>query len=162
VCPALERAAEPCIDRGWVVLPSRYQRRKVIRQRGVSAADENTHRCRVHNAVVDDNSFPARRRAFGGLRLPSPHREFDVGIRIKGGLVEHLCHTAPDHGTTAAVRRLIEAAHATAHVVASASGDLVLLDNDRWGHGRQTVVGTAVIDDVSVANPRELWSDTIG
>jgi transposase len=36
VCPALERAAELTQDRGWVVLLSRYQRPKAIRQSGVS------------------------------------------------------------------------------------------------------------------------------
>jgi transposase len=36
VCPALERAAQITQDRGWVVLFSRYQRPKVIRQKGLS------------------------------------------------------------------------------------------------------------------------------
>jgi transposase len=36
VCPALERTAQLTQDRGWVVLLARYQRPKVIRQKGLS------------------------------------------------------------------------------------------------------------------------------
>lgn len=36
VCPALERAAQLSSDRGWVVLLSRYQRPRAIRQGGIS------------------------------------------------------------------------------------------------------------------------------
>ena len=36
VCPALERVAQLTHDRGWVVLLSRYQRPKAIRQSGIT------------------------------------------------------------------------------------------------------------------------------
>ena len=36
VCAALERVAQPTSDRGWIVLLTRYQRPKAIRQSGVS------------------------------------------------------------------------------------------------------------------------------
>ncbi|PPJ36338.1 hypothetical protein C5E45_19995 [Nocardia nova] len=95
-------------------------------------------------------------------RLPSQRHEFDLGIRLNSGLLEHLRATAPQHPALAAVEVLVAAAHSAAHRVQLASGDLVLLDNNRWGHGRESVRGqTTDSSGRRTVNPRELWSVTI-
>ncbi|MEN4448867.1 IS110 family transposase [Mycobacterium sp. SM3041] len=50
VCPALERVAQPSQDRGWVVLLSRYQRPKAIRQSGLSRITKTLADAGVRNA----------------------------------------------------------------------------------------------------------------
>jgi transposase len=50
VCPALERVAQPSSDRGWVVLLSRYQRPKAIRQNGLSRLTKTLSDAGVRNA----------------------------------------------------------------------------------------------------------------
>ena len=51
VCPALERAAQPSQDRGWVILLARYQRPKAIRQSGVSRLTKVLTDAGVRNAA---------------------------------------------------------------------------------------------------------------
>ncbi|PJE02461.1 IS110 family transposase [Mycobacterium sp.] len=51
VCPALERAAQLTQDRGWVMLLSRYQRPKVIRQKGLSRLTRILADAGVRNAA---------------------------------------------------------------------------------------------------------------
>lgn len=51
VCPALERVATLTQDRGWVVLLSRYQRPKAIRQSGVSRLTKTLNDAGVRNAA---------------------------------------------------------------------------------------------------------------
>jgi len=50
VCPALERVAKLAQDRGWVVLLSRYQRPKAIRQSGLSRITKTLTEAGVRNA----------------------------------------------------------------------------------------------------------------
>ncbi len=50
VCPALERVAQLTQDRGWVVLLSRYQRPKAIRQSGRSGITKALTEAGVRNA----------------------------------------------------------------------------------------------------------------
>lgn len=52
VCPALERGAQLSSDRGWVVLLSRYQCPKAIRQSGVSRLTNILTDAGVRNAAV--------------------------------------------------------------------------------------------------------------
>ena len=52
VCPALERAAQPAQDRGWVVLLARYQRPKAIRQSGITRLTRVLADAGVRNAPV--------------------------------------------------------------------------------------------------------------
>jgi transposase len=52
VCPALERAAQLTSDRGWVVLLTRYQRPKAIRQSGVSRLTRILTEAGVRNAAT--------------------------------------------------------------------------------------------------------------
>ncbi|KMO69777.1 IS110 family transposase [Mycolicibacterium obuense] len=51
VCPALERAAQLSQDRGWVILLTRYQRPKAIRQSGVSRLTKVLTDAGVRNAA---------------------------------------------------------------------------------------------------------------
>jgi Taurine catabolism dioxygenase TauD, TfdA family len=86
----------------------------------------------------------------------------DLGVRFKSGLVDHLLLHYPCDDTTQAVALLASAARAVAHCIALRAGDLVVVDNDRWGHGRDTVIGTRRAADGRIeSNPRELWSATI-
>ena len=95
-------------------------------------------------------------------RLDSADHEFDLGIRLKGDLLEFLRPTAASHRAVHALECLASATRTVAHVVPLASGDLVLMDNDRWGHGREAVVGHVMREGKPLINPRELWSVTLG
>ncbi|MFI9388354.1 hypothetical protein [Kutzneria sp. NPDC052558] len=87
----------------------------------------------------------------------------DIGIRLKSDLLDHLRAVAPDHAATAAAQHLVDAAAQVAKRILLTSGNLLLLDNDRWGHGLESVVGRQRRDDGTMRlNPRELWSVTIG
>lgn len=95
--------------------------------------------------------------------LPLPDDEFDLGVRMKSDLRTYLERTRPDDPATEAVRQLSIAAHDVAHRVQLGDGDLIIVDNDRWGHGRETVIGHRECRDGRVElNPRELWSATVG
>lgn len=96
-------------------------------------------------------------------QLRSARNTFDLGVRLKSDLLEYLQAQFPDHPATRAVLLLSEAALEVAGSVQLRSGDLVLLDNNRWGHGREPVVGRRQLSGGNaVSNPRELWSVTIG
>ena len=41
------------------------------------------------------------------------------------------------------------------------SGDLILVDNDRFAHGRKSIVGERQGPDGPEINPRQLWSVTV-
>ncbi|ABL80562.1 MULTISPECIES: TauD/TfdA family dioxygenase [unclassified Nocardioides] len=94
--------------------------------------------------------------------LASSKSEDDLGVRMKSDLMLFLTGHCPEEPAAQAVARLADAAAHTALRVQLQSGDLVLLDNDRWGHGRESVVGREAHADGSVhLNPRELWSATV-
>ncbi|MGY0235166.1 hypothetical protein [Longispora urticae] len=95
--------------------------------------------------------------------LATADDDADIGVRLKSDLLSFLTEHVPDHPGIPAVRRLTEAAVAVARRVQLASGDLLIVDNDRWGHGRESVVGSRPGPDGGlVLNPRELWSTTVG
>ncbi|MFI5528237.1 TauD/TfdA family dioxygenase [Kitasatospora sp. NPDC051853] len=41
------------------------------------------------------------------------------------------------------------------------AGDVLLMDNDRYGHGRRSTVGERTVDGEAALNGRELWSTTL-
>lgn len=94
--------------------------------------------------------------------LQSQRSDFDIGVRLKSDLLEHLRTNVPDHPATSAVEYLVRAAATVARRVQMHSGDCVIVDNDRWGHGRETVVGQRRVATTDECNPRELWSVTLG
>jgi len=94
--------------------------------------------------------------------LPDGRDAFDHGVRVKFGM-EHnraLANTA----AAAALTELLECAHAPGVLREGQlhRGDLLLLDNNRCGHGRRPAVGQRVSAEGPVLNPRELWSVTVG
>lgn len=116
----------------------------------------------VRQALLDEVPFPDGSSRPVAYQLASARSVDDLGIRLKSDLLPFLEQAWPMHPGTHAVRRLVEAAQKTALRVSLQSGDLVLLDNDRWGHGRESVIGTAQnIGGELTLNPRELWSVTI-
>ena len=95
--------------------------------------------------------------------LTSPRGPHDLGVRLKSDLLEHLRNRIPEHPSTRAVEALSTAALKVAHSIQLHSGDLLLLDNDRFGHGRESVIGRRQrIGHEPELNPRELWSVTLG
>jgi hypothetical protein len=109
-----------------------------------------------------DVPFPDGAPRSVAYRLTTARGPEDIGIRLKGNLLDFLKASVPDHPATRAVERLSVAAAQVAQRVALDSGDLLLLDNDRWGHGRESVTGFQNLPSGGTAlNPRELWSVTI-
>jgi hypothetical protein len=96
--------------------------------------------------------------------LPDSQGPFDQGVRLKYDLVRTLrTGSGRDRETARALEALYEVAHDPAVVrqVQLSAGDLVIVDNDRWGHGRRSVRGRRSTADVGSVNPRELWSVTL-
>jgi hypothetical protein len=114
-------------------------------------------------ALFSEVPFPDEVPRSVAYNLATATNPGDIGVRLKSDLLNHLRSVAPDHPATAAVERLAEAAAEVAKRVPLAAGDLLLLDNDRWGHGRESVVGYEVAPCGELhLNPRELWSATVG
>lgn len=113
-------------------------------------------------ALLDEVPFPGGSCHSVAYHLDSATSADDLGVRLKNNLLPYLRESQPAHPATAAVGQLMAAAERTALRVALRSGDLILLDNDRWGHGRQPVVGHVRRNDGQIdLNPRELWSVTV-
>lgn len=81
VCPGLERVAQPSSDRGWVILLSRYQRPKAIRQSGVSRLTKTLTDAGVRNAPTIAVAAVAAAKT-QTVRLP--------GEEVAAGLVAEL------------------------------------------------------------------------
>lgn len=81
VCPALERAAQLTQDRGWVVLLTRYQRPKAIRQSGVSRLTRILTDAGVRNAATIASAAVAAAKT-QTVQLP--------GEQVAAGLVAQL------------------------------------------------------------------------
>ncbi|WP_299928914.1 TauD/TfdA family dioxygenase [uncultured Nocardioides sp.] len=95
-------------------------------------------------------------------RLDDAYDDHDLGVRLKSGLLAYLRDSQPGTAALAATERFVDAARRTARTVQMAAGDLVVLDNDRWGHGRHSVIGRRRDAKARVhTNPRELWSLTL-
>lgn len=91
-------------------------------------------------------------------RIENRPPEHEWGIRIKQNLPEVLLAMGRDD-LAGAVQRMQAAAHELGRkqVVALERGDLVIIDNNRWAHGRFSFE----LMRGSVLNPREVWSTTI-
>ncbi|WP_159083635.1 TauD/TfdA family dioxygenase [Nocardioides terrigena] len=94
--------------------------------------------------------------------LPDARSQYDYGIRLKSDLESYLRESRPASVDFDAVRTFAQAAQRTALSVQLAAGDLIVVDNNRWGHGRQSVIGRRG-DGAGLmhTNPRELWSLTL-
>lgn len=95
-------------------------------------------------------------------RLPGATSDTDLGVRFKYDLLPHLVRTlGRDDPLVRRVEYFADVARACALVKQLHTGDLVLLDNHRWGHGRRSVRGQRNVGDGVEVNPRELWSLTL-
>lgn len=99
--------------------------------------------------------------------LPDAAGPYDVGVRLKQDLQDKLADLQgqiPDfEAYVKAVDYLVSCA-GEAEFQASFpmdASDLLLLDNNRFAHGRRAVLGEREIDGAPAVNPRELWSVTV-
>ncbi|PXX58139.1 TfdA family taurine catabolism dioxygenase TauD [Nocardia tenerifensis] len=96
-------------------------------------------------------------------QLPDAADAYDVGVRLKQDITQKLPDLADQiEGYDAyaeAVDYLVTNAadHAFQACFPMASGDLLMIDNNRMAHGRRDIVGTRGEE----INPRELWSVTV-
>ncbi|MGR6998871.1 TauD/TfdA family dioxygenase [Yinghuangia aomiensis] len=116
----------------------------------------------IRQTLLDAVEYPDGSWRPVAYHLESARSEDDLGVRLKSDHLRFLQTTSPGSPATRAVEALSAAAARTAVRVPLRSGDLILLDNNRWGHGRESVVGHEKRRDGSLRlNPRELWSVTI-
>ncbi|WP_316188725.1 TauD/TfdA family dioxygenase [Bradyrhizobium sp. SZCCHNS1054] len=92
--------------------------------------------------------------------------DFDVGMRIKYNLIEKLRDGSPpvSDAHLDAVKRLWEVIQDPAIEISfqAHTGDIILVDNNRYGHGRHPFVDRRTNSvGATEYNPRELWSVTV-
>lgn len=99
--------------------------------------------------------------------LPNATGPYDVGVRLKQDLQEKILdlrdqitdfdgyQRALDYLVTNAAEEKFQACFPMA------GGDLLLLDNNRFAHGRRKIVGERTVNGTNTVNPRELWSVTV-
>jgi hypothetical protein len=99
--------------------------------------------------------------------LRDPSGELDMGLRLRSDILDIVDEkrnqlSAFEH-YRAAVVELLSAVNATESQITYQmdEGDLVIVDNNRFGHGRCDVVGRRETDGILYTNPRELWSVTV-
>lgn len=96
--------------------------------------------------------------------LPDARDDFDRGVRLKYGLLDWWDAEADVHPSTceALGALLDEAQHPSVLVeLPLVAGELIILDNNRWAHGRRGVRGLRMGQFGQETNPRELWSVTL-
>jgi hypothetical protein len=92
---------------------------------------------------------------------------YDVGVRLKQDLPDKLRDQPgeiPDFGRYQRALDYLVSNAAEEKLQACFpmdSGHLLLLDNNRFAHGRRKIIGQRTVDDASQVNPRELWSVTV-
>ena len=96
--------------------------------------------------------------------LEDSRHELDFGVRLKQNLVDKLATMELFGAEPGPLRDAVGWLQQMAYEVAQSkritleSGDLVIIDNNRWGHGRCGYPATREIDGNIRANPREVWS----
>lgn len=116
----------------------------------------------VRETLLTGVPFPDGRRRGVAYQLASTRNAHDLGVRLKYDLHDYLCRIGGDPSGARAVATLSLAARAVACRIQLRPGDLVMVDNDRWGHGREAVMGERLTADrKTTLNPRELWSVTV-
>ncbi len=89
---------------------------------------------------------------------------YDLGVRMKVDIlskIEQMRDDVPDYESyREALLRFCEGANDPAVCVSyqMAAGDLVMVDNNRFGHGRLGMVARREAGRRTLLNPRELWS----
>ncbi|WP_460132616.1 TauD/TfdA family dioxygenase [Pseudomonas sp. S1_E04] len=134
-------------------------------------ADPHTYARHMHTLLTTNIRFTADNVKEEVLDSPLVYEledkkgPFDFGVRLKQDLLERYagfsneiedsdCYLSALTYLVTAVR----AANAHKHYVME-SGDLIIMDNNRFAHGRYPIVGqrTGQSGEI-VSNPRELWS----
>lgn len=116
----------------------------------------------MRRLLMSEIPFPDGLRRSLAYEIDGMADRHDLGVRLNSDLLDHLLLGHADEPTTEAVQMFCSAAEAVARRVQLREGDLVLVDNDRWGHGRESVVGARQsASGVMEFNPRELWSATV-
>ncbi|MDQ0674733.1 alpha-ketoglutarate-dependent taurine dioxygenase [Pseudarthrobacter siccitolerans] len=129
--------------------------------RTLSEADPSDYMSML-NTLRSDIPYPDGLTRSVAYSIEPKQNEFDYGIRLKSDLLHHLQEILPGADITQVVKALVKAAQRAALRVQLTAGDLIIVDNNRWGHGRESVIGQLPTGgggwDV---NPRELWSLTL-
>lgn len=116
----------------------------------------------IRDTLLAPIRYPDGARRALAYDLPDARSHHDYGIRLKSDLESYLRESRSASVEVDAVRTFAQVAQRTALSVQLAAGDLIVVDNNRWGHGRQSVIGRRV-DRAGLiqTNPRELWSLTL-
>ena len=90
---------------------------------------------------------------------------YDVGVRMKYDIHNALA-TCAELGADVdryheAVQQLRLAADRAGATYQMLAGDLIIIDNNRFAHGRTDMLAERVVAGRTVLNPRELWSATV-
>ncbi|MFJ6798106.1 TauD/TfdA family dioxygenase [Streptomyces sp. NPDC091268] len=99
--------------------------------------------------------------------LPDARGPYDVGVRLKQDLSEKILGIREQIPAFEEYQRSLDylleesADEASFACFPMESGDLLLLDNHRFAHGRLKIVGEYLVDGESRTNNRELWSVTV-
>ncbi|KQV19523.1 MULTISPECIES: TauD/TfdA family dioxygenase [unclassified Kitasatospora] len=99
--------------------------------------------------------------------LADSRGRYDVGVRLKQDLREKIVGIKDQIPEFEAYQKSLDyllAASAEEQFFACfplQSGDLLLLDNHRFAHGRLKIVGEYLVDGETRTNNRELWSVTV-
>lgn len=154
------------VNNGWQHLPPGHNGESVLVRWADAFRAMNQRQPHCYSSIIDTlltpMPYPGSSEDHPVIyRLPSQAHEFDWGVRLKGNLTAHLADIDAPPPMIAAVEELAAHGRAVAHVLALESADLLLLDNDRWGHGREAVVGSRTLHGHTLFNPRELWSATV-
>jgi alpha-ketoglutarate-dependent taurine dioxygenase len=99
--------------------------------------------------------------------LPDSSGAYDIGVRLKQDLPDKL---RDQPGEIPDMDKYLQSVD---YLAANAGdekfqacfpmdrGDLLLLDNNRFAHGRRKIIGQRTVNDARAVNPRELWSVTV-
>lgn len=99
--------------------------------------------------------------------LEDSHGPYDVGVRLKQDLQEKIEGIRDQLSDFDCYRASLDyLVRATCDPSLQYSfllerGNLLLIDNNRFAHGRRNMIGERLIDGRSVTNPRELWSVSV-
>jgi alpha-ketoglutarate-dependent taurine dioxygenase len=96
--------------------------------------------------------------------LADSRDDLDMGVRLKQDLVKKLTLAELFGADVASLQAAISWLQETANRLAQKNrmvmqaGDLVIIDNNRWGHGRCGYIGAREIDGQFQLSQREVWS----
>jgi hypothetical protein len=96
--------------------------------------------------------------------LEDSRHELDLGVRLKQNIVDKLATVELFGAEPGSLRDAVGWLQQTAYEVAQRnritlkSGQLVIIDNNRWGHGRCGYPATREIEGDTRTNPRQVWS----